>query len=132
MERVTKMCLCGKEVYTGFCKDKNISCGKVCGIQLKCGHKCSKTCHVPGKCITSLEDLMENGCGQRCGKERKKCDHKCMAKCHPNEECPETPCEAEIRVYCKCRAKWVEVICKSNPDRPPIECDSRCWKKQRD
>jgi len=75
---------------------------------------------------------MKNGCGQRCGKERKKCDHKCIAKCHPNKDCPDTPCEAEMRVYCECGAKWVEVICKSNPDRPPIDCDTRCWKKQRD
>lgn len=26
----------------------------------------------------------------------------------------------------------MQVICKSNPDRPPIACDTRCWKKQRD
>jgi len=55
-----------------------------------------------------------------------------MAKCHPGKECPETPCEAELRVYCKCGCKWVNVVCKSNPDRPPIDCDTRCWKKQRD
>lgn len=55
-----------------------------------------------------------------------------MASCHPNKPCPDTPCVAELRVYCSCGAKWVEVTCKSNPNRPPIDCDARCWKKQRD
>jgi hypothetical protein len=55
-----------------------------------------------------------------------------MVTCHPEKPCPTTPCEAELRVYCGCGAKWVEVHCKSNPNRPPIECDNRCWKKQRD
>ena len=75
---------------------------------------------------------MEKGCGERCFKIKPECGHKCMVPCHPNKPCPSTPCEAELRVYCSCGNKWVEVTCKSNPNRPPIDCDSRCWKKQRD
>ena len=76
--------------------------------------------------------MTELGCGERCLKIKPECGHKCMALCHPDKACPDTPCEAELRVYCACGAKWVEVTCKSNPNRPPIECDARCWKKQRD
>ena len=65
-------------------------------------------------------------------KIKPECGHKCMEACHPNKECPTKSCEAELRVYCSCNAKWVEVVCKSNPNRPPIECDARCWKKQRE
>jgi len=75
---------------------------------------------------------MEKGCGQRCGKERSTCSHRCMDKCHPNQPCPDKPCEAEIRLYCKCGNRWVQTLCKSSIDKPVIDCDARCWKKQRD
>jgi hypothetical protein len=79
----------------------------------------------------SREDLIKNGCGLKCNKEVE-CGHRCQAGCHPGRECPKTPCEAEIRLFCKCGHRWVDIICKSILDREPIECDSRCWKKQRD
>jgi hypothetical protein len=37
-----------------------------------------------------------------------------------------------MRHYCKCGFRWVQVVCKSIPDREPLDCDTRCWKKQRD
>lgn len=37
-----------------------------------------------------------------------------------------------MRHYCKCGYRWVQVVCKSVTDRVPLECDARCWKKQRD
>ena len=65
-------------------------------------------------------------------KVKSECGHKCMELCHPGKDCPTKSCEAELRVYCACGSKWVEVVCKSNPNRPPIDCDARCWKKQRE
>jgi len=56
---------------------------------------------------------MKNGCGERCGQPRKLCKHRCLENCHPSSECPENPCEAEIRVYCKCGFRFVNTICKS-------------------
>lgn len=52
--------------------------------------------------------------------------------CHPLKPCPETPCEAEIRLYCKCGFRFVYTICKSITERDPIECNSECWKHQRE
>jgi len=133
LEAVTRLCNCGKELMPNvFCHKTSYNCGQVCKEPLGCGHTCTKVCHTPGKCLVSLEDLMENGCGERCGKMREECGHRCQAMCHPERPCPQTPCDAEVRVYCKCGAKWVNVLCKSNPARPPIECDARCAKKQRD
>ncbi len=99
---------------------------------LPCGHNCSKVCHPPGTCFTSLQDLMDKGCGERCNKPRKECKHRCLEACHPQKECPVIPCEAEIRVYCKCGFRFVNIICKSVPEREPIECNSECWKHQRE
>jgi transcriptional repressor NF-X1 len=109
LEVVTRLCKCGKELKTGiFChKANDLSCGAKCGIELPCGHKCVKNCHIPGKCFSSLEDLQEKGCGQKCLKERKECVHRCQALCHPNKECPKVICKAEIRLYCKCGQRYI-------------------------
>ena len=37
-----------------------------------------------------------------------------------------------MRLFCKCGHRWVQVVCKSISERPPIECDAYCWKKTRD
>jgi len=37
-----------------------------------------------------------------------------------------------MRLFCKCGHRWIQIVCKSVTDRPLIECDARCWKKQRD
>jgi hypothetical protein len=37
-----------------------------------------------------------------------------------------------MRLFCKCGYRWIQVVCKSVMDRPQIECDTHCWKKQRD
>lgn len=71
---------------------------------------------------------MKNGCGERCNKPRTTCNHRCQEPCHPLPTCPEIPCEAEIRVYCKCGHRFVNTICKSILQRDPIECNSECWK----
>ena len=75
---------------------------------------------------------MSKGCGERCGQQRSECKHRCLEPCHPNKPCPSTPCEAEIRVYCKCGHRFVNTICKSMPEREAIECNSDCWKYQRE
>ena len=65
----------------------------------------------------------DGGCGDVCRKMRNSCMHKCQELCHPEKQCPDTLCIAEIRVYCKCGNKWENVVCESNPNKPPIECD---------
>ena len=133
LESVARLCNCGNELMTNiFCHKRTPNCGQVCKSELQCGHKCQKVCHLAGKCFNSIDELMQNGCGERCMKLKQECGHKCMSSCHPDKDCPKTPCEAELRVYCGCGQRWVEVTCKSNPDRPPIDCDARCWKKQRE
>lgn len=78
---------------------------------------------------------MEKGCGTRCNQPLKYCKHRCLEPCHPGKPCPEdNPCEAEIRLYCKCGFRYVQTLCKSIPEteREPIECNSECWKHQRE
>ena len=58
--------------------------------------------------------------------------HRCTEKCHPLNDCPQQECEGEIRVYCKCGFRFVYTLCKSIMNRPPIECNSDCWKHQRE
>lgn len=36
-----------------------------------------------------------------------------------------------MRHYCKCRHRFVLTVCKSIADRQPLECNSECWKFQR-
>lgn len=114
------------------CYKKSYNCGQECGLELKCGHKCTKICHKPGECVENEEILMEKGCGNTCDKPRDKCVHRCQEPCHPNKECPDVLCTAEIRHYCACGNRHVQIVCKSISDRPPLECDNRCLKKQRD
>jgi hypothetical protein len=37
-----------------------------------------------------------------------------------------------MRHYCSCGNRYIVRICKSATDIPPLECNSDCWKKQRD
>jgi hypothetical protein len=118
-----------------YCNQSKHSCGKICNTQLICGHKCEKVCHLPGQCLPGLDgqDLLEKGCGARCNKPLKYCKHRCCEPCHPSRPCSEDiPCEAEIRLYCKCGFRYIQTICKSDPDRELIECNSDCWKHQRE
>lgn len=133
MEIVTKVCSCGKELMPNvYCNQQRHSCGTVCDEQLPCGHKCAKTCHLKGQCYNSEEELLQKGCGQRCNKVKEICKHRCLEPCHPMSECPKESCQAEIRVYCKCGNRYVNTFCNSVPNKEPIECNSECWKKQRD
>jgi len=78
LEPVTKTCSCGKETSEGiYCSKNPPNCGQACGFPLKCGHVCQKVCHQKGQCFTTVEELMEKGCGQRCMKRRSNCQHRC-------------------------------------------------------
>lgn len=78
------------------CHVKHISCGKVCGKSLSCGHKCLRICHKP-PCLGS-----EESCVQPCEQLRKECGHQCAAPCHWGKDCPNVPCETKVTVHCKC------------------------------
>ena len=66
------------------------------------------------------------------------CIHRCQEKCHPNKECPDIPCAAEIRIYCKCKTRFIQALCNKRDNATEeeksevIECKSECLKKQRD
>lgn len=118
LETVTKTCICGKELFERVtCHSRNQNCGQQCGSPLKCGHMCQKICHPKGQCFTTIEELMEKGCGQRCMKARVNCPHRCQSTCHPGVPCPDVACEAEIRHYCKCNNRFVLTVCMSVEDR---------------
>lgn len=78
LEPVAKTCACGKNQYEkAFCNQRAPSCGQSCGVPLRCGHICLRLCHPKGQCFTSIEELLEKGCGQRCMKPREECEHRC-------------------------------------------------------
>lgn len=104
---------------------------------MKCGHRCTKMCHDHQAFIDS--GAIDEGCGQKCNKKRVSCDHKCQEKCHGEKECPNEPCDAEIKIYCKCKYRHIIGICNrfigyddEFEEPEPLECNSECLKNKRD
>lgn len=102
-----------------------------------CGHRCPKMCHNHEEFI--LSGAVDEGCGQKCNKVRKNCEHKCQEKCHAQSECPDEPCDAEIKILCKCGYRFVTGVCNryvqgfdESEENKQIECNSECIKNKRD
>ena len=137
---VTKSCYCEKELVSNVPCGKSISCGKRCQKPLACGHKCIKICHKAGNCtvveeISSSNGEILKGCGQKCNQVRELCSHRCQTLCHPDVPCPDTPCLAEIRFYCKCRHRFELGQCgiytQKSQRKVEVKCDSECRKHER-
>ena len=96
------------------CHVKDVSCGKVCGKLLKCGHTCAKICHKP-PCLGA-----EESCPQPCKLPRKQCGHPCAAPCHPGRECPALPCEARVTVNCKCGRRSENFPCLQGGEKMAV------------
>ena len=99
VEFVEKPCVCGKvESVKTHCwkKDKNVSCGQICGIKMDCGHMCNKPCHDHEK-----ETIK---CALPCIKPRPDCKHECGKTCHYPEAClhEEVYCSKRVKVFCQC------------------------------
>ena len=110
-----KKCMGDHEVRHNIpCHVNDVSCGKVCGKLLKCGHKCMKTCHRP-PCLGD-----EEACVQPCNLLRKECCHPCAAPCHPGKECPSFPCEARVTVYCKCGRRSENFPCLQGGEKMAV------------
>ncbi|KAI8323498.1 hypothetical protein GQ54DRAFT_296704 [Martensiomyces pterosporus] len=140
------------EPATGF-----YSCGKTCGMPLKCGvHMCKKPCHAcpdpaqghgdcpfdPSVATTChcgaylASDLGEPrvkctdpipSCGERCGHKLPGCSHTCSQTCHPGP-CP--PCMVKVRTTCRCGSKTFQVEChkaRSSSSEQP-RCQRVCSK----
>jgi hypothetical protein len=105
---------------------------------MPCGHMCPKMCHNHTEFIES--GAADNGCGQKCNKKRANCRHKCQDKCHSKTDCPDEPCDAEVKVYCKCKYRHVIGVCnryvdgfnEEEEEKDLIECTPECMKNKRD
>jgi transcriptional repressor NF-X1 len=99
VEFVEKPCVCGKvgSVKTHcWKKDKNVSCGQICGIKMECGHTCNKPCHD--------HENETVKCSLPCIKPRPDCKHECGKTCHFPEPClhEEVYCSKRVKVFCQC------------------------------
>ena len=108
---IEKSCVCGKEqkVKTLCHKsDLEVSCGKICGIKLPCGHNCDKICHDHEK---YLEDFNLT-CRQPCKKIRSDCGHICGQRCHGTKNCDLTQiCKVQVKVTCPCKYQMKVLSC---------------------
>jgi hypothetical protein len=115
-----RKCNCGSLVKPAQCSVPSISCGRPCGKSKSCGHKCNRKCHG---------DSCENEvCSMVCGKKRNGCDHVCLMKCHSGVPCPDTPCEIQVKTYCKCGIQFEKTKCSEKREK---ECDEECERLQR-
>ena len=118
---VEKPCKCKKMALPVSCGINSISCGKICGLQLACGHPCTEKCHN-GECKEFIKPHL-------CGKKKENCNHTCLLNCHYPEPCPIEQCKVKVNIYCKCNSKCVSALCG---DISSIECDDECLKVLRD
>ena len=95
---------------------------------MDCGHLCHEVCHIHGVDEASP-------CEQKCNKKRDNCIHRCQYKCHGSDPCPDDPCQAEIKIKCKCGWRHVVGICGVNSEKTEnteqIECNKECKKNER-
>ncbi|XP_078378356.1 transcriptional repressor NF-X1-like [Oculina patagonica] len=110
-----KMCMGEHEVRHNIpCHVIDVSCGKNCGKQLSCGHKCAKICHKP-PCLGDNEP-----CLQQCELARKECGHPCAALCHVGKECPPSPCKVRVTVKCKCGRRSENFPCLQGGEKVAV------------
>ena len=112
------------------------SWGQICNKELNWSHFWKKMWHNHQQYIDNGEIV--NGCGQKCNKKRKNWEHKWQTKCHAQDECPDLPCEAEIKLYWKCGYRYVSSICNryfegfEEEEEKKIDCNSEWVKNKRD
>lgn len=115
---VERRCICGRNTVRGVqCWNKAVSCGKICGNPLACGHSCPKACHPPGECATS--------CSAPCRRELA-CGHKHQKPCHYPADCT-GPCPEKVNIACPCGTRTQTIPCPGTAEPPsPLECDDEC------
>lgn len=112
---VAKPCVCqNQDSVKTVCYRLNqeVSCGKVCGKLLFCGHFCQKVCHDHDSYVNSITFH----CSQPCKAPRSDCGHICSQPCHNNEfeeeECDlEKICRIRVKINCDCGFKNKIVEC---------------------
>eukprot|EP01122_Echinamoeba_exundans_P013528 TRINITY_DN5919_c0_g1_i1.p1 TRINITY_DN5919_c0_g1~~TRINITY_DN5919_c0_g1_i1.p1 ORF type:complete len:1247 (-),score=99.08 TRINITY_DN5919_c0_g1_i1:1399-5055(-) len=131
---VNKPCMGSHTIVKNVpCFKQDVSCGKVCGKQMRCGlHACARVCHG-GPCELHDAPVSEVGpssCGHKCELARESCEHTCQATCHPGQKCPDTPCKLKSRIYCSCTRLSTEVPCTGGQQRV-LACDEKCELEKR-
>lgn len=131
LKLVTKACACGKNpaVKNVPCYLEFASCGKLCGMPMKCGHPCPKMCHSPGDCETK--------CTRTCGLEMP-CGHlHKTGKCHYPKTCQEVKakCSQSHVLGCKCGVISKATPCKGTAEDKTISlllpCEEECLEVER-
>ena len=118
---VEKVCKCGKMYLPMSCGINTVSCGKICGKVLECGHSCTEKCHS-GDCKEFVKPHL-------CANKKEKCSHTCLLNCHFPEPCPLGVCKVKVTVYCKCKSRSINSLCENSE---VLECNDDCVKALRD
>ena len=111
-----------------FTKVPEGGCSKPCGIRLRCGHVCPRTCHVADKEHAKVQ------CMKSCEKQLP-CSHKCKGRCY---ECSKgcNPCCERVTKLLPCGHQEVVPCYKSpvdhkciKPCSKPLPCGHTCQKR---
>ena len=108
---VPVVCLGGHRTVRVRCGTAEVSCGKKCGVLLRCGeHRCEEKCHRHEPPVVDGES-----CGCRCGRPLP-CGHPCPRACHPRSACEsgdgDAPvCTAQRTIKCSCNRLSKEEPC---------------------
>lgn len=127
---VNKVCLGGHTTVKSVpCFKQDVSCGKVCGKQMRCGlHACSRLCH--GGVCEATDAPSSQSCGHKCDLPRPSCEHTCQAACHPGETCPDVSCKLKSRIFCSCTRLSADIACTGGQLRT-LACDEKCALEKR-
>ncbi|CAF3181626.1 unnamed protein product [Rotaria socialis] len=89
---VPKMCVGEHMSFDVQCHVETVCYRQPCGKFLLCTvHTCQHSCQS-----------FDQKCTQQCNLKRRECGHKCNLVCHGDEPCPETICDAIVKVICPC------------------------------
>ncbi|CAF4616497.1 unnamed protein product [Rotaria socialis] len=89
---VPKMCVGEHMSFDVQCHVETVCYRQPCGKFLLCTvHTCQRSCQS-----------FDQKCTQQCNLKRRECGHKCNLVCHGDEPCPETICNAIVKVICPC------------------------------
>ncbi|CAM4966857.1 unnamed protein product [Rotaria socialis] len=89
---VPKMCVGEHMSFDVPCHVETVCYRQPCGKFLSCTvHTCQRSCQS-----------FDQKCTQQCNLKRRECGHKCNLVCHGDEPCPETICNAIVKVICPC------------------------------
>lgn len=106
-----------------FCKVRDGGCNKPCDTRLKCGHTCTRNCHIVDS------DHVKFVCKKKCDKgvcrQNLHPESICRKDCHDEEEIPCMKCLQYVPAQLRC-GHVQKVLCLDLTDLARIICEHKC------